>query len=87
MRSRVISLIPLRLSQLKKLLGEGLINFRILFLKTIKLFEIKRVGSKLFHSMIVEGKKEFFKKLYSILKQGTLLRFLVAYAWVFSGIS
>ena len=47
----------------------------------------KRVGSKLFHSMIVEGKKEFLKKLCLILKQGMLSTFLVAYAWVFSGIS
>ena len=36
--------------------------------------------------MIVEGKKEFLKKL-CILKQGMLSTFLVAYAWVFSGIS
>ena len=47
----------------------------------------KRVGSKLFHSMIAEGKKEFLKKLCLILKQGMLSTFLVAYAWVFSGIS
>ena len=51
--SRVISLI----------LGKGLLNFGILFLKTTKLFEFRREGSKLFHSMIVEGKKEFLKKL------------------------
>ena len=86
-RSRVISLIPLWLLQLKTLLGEGLINFRILFLKSTKRFEFRRVGSKLFHSMIVEGKKEFLKKLCLILKQGMLSTFLVAYAWVFWGIS
>ena len=62
-------------------------NFRILFLISIKLFEFRRVGSKLFDSMIVEGKKEFLKKLCLILKQGMLSKFLVAYAWVFSGIS
>ena len=85
-RSRVISLIPLWLLQLKTLLGEGLINFRILFLKSTKLFEFRRLGSKLFHSLNVEGKKEFLK-LCLILKQGILSVFLVVYAWVFSGIS
>ena len=37
--------------------------------------------------MIVEGKKDFLKKLCLILKQGILSTFLVAYAWIFSGIS
>ena len=37
--------------------------------------------------MIVEGKKEFLKKLCLILKQGMLSTFLVAYAQGFSGIS
>ena len=42
-RSRVISLIlPLQLSRLKILLGEDLINLRILPLKTPKLFEFRR---------------------------------------------
>ena len=69
-RSRVINLIHLQLLQLKTLLGEGVINFRILFLKTTKLFKFRRIGSKLFHSMFVEGKKESLKKLYLILNQG-----------------
>ena len=34
-------------------------NFRMLFLKSTKLFEFVGLGSKLFHSMTVEGKKEF----------------------------
>ena len=38
------------------------------------------IGSKLLHSMIVEGKKKFLKKLCLILKQGILPTFLVAYA-------
>ena len=58
-----------------------------MFLKSAKLFEFLSVRSELFHSMIVEGKKEFLKKLCLILKQGMLSTFLVAYAWVFSGIS
>ena len=85
-RSRVISLIPLWLLQLKTLLGEGLINFRILFLKSTKLFEVQRVGSQLFHSMIVERKKDL-KKLCLTLKQVMLTTFLVAYSWIFSGFS
>ena len=56
-------------------------------MKTTKLFEFRREGSKLFHLMIVEGKKEFLKKLCLILKQGMLSTFVVAYAWAFSGIS
>ena len=56
-------------------------NFRILFLKSTKLCEFRSVGSKLFHSIIVEGKKEFLKKkfLCLFLKQGMLSTFLVAY--------
>ena len=56
-------------------------------MKTTKHFEFRRVGSKLFQSMIVEGKKEFLKRLCLILKQEMLSTFLVAYAYVFSGIS
>ena len=73
--------------QLKILLGEGLINFRILFTETTKSFEFRRVGPKLFHSMIVEGKKEFLKRFCLILNQGMLSTFFVVYAWVFSSIS
>ena len=59
-------------------------------MKALKTFELQRVGSKLFHSMIVEGKNKFLKKLR--LKKGMLSTFLVAYtptflvanAWVFS---
>ena len=40
-RSRVINLIPLRLHQLKKLSGLGLINLRILFLKIPKFLNCK----------------------------------------------
>ena len=62
-------------------------NFRILFLKSTKLREFRRVGSKLLHSIIVEGKKEFLKKLCLFLKQGMLSTFLVAYVQVFPGVS
>ena len=50
-------------------------------------FEFRRVRFKLFHPMILEGKKTFLKKLCQILKQGMLSTFLVACAWFFSGIS
>ena len=56
-------------------------------MKSTKLFEFRRVRSKLLHSMIVEGEKEFLKKLCLILKQGIFSTFLVAYALGFSGIS
>ena len=56
-------------------------------MKSTKLFGFGRVGSKLSHSMIVEGRKEFLKKQCLVLKQGMLSTFLVANAWVFSGIS
>ena len=65
------SLIPFWLSQLKTWFGEVLINFRILFLKT-KLFQFRRVGPKLFPSMIVEEKKEFLK-LCLILKRNVII--------------
>ena len=49
-RSRVINLIPLRLQQLKKLFGLGLINLRILFLKIPNFSELRRLESRLFYS-------------------------------------
>ena len=61
-RSLVINLIPLGLWQLKRLLADGLINFRILFLKILKLLEFLMLWSSLFHSIIVDGKKQFLKK-------------------------
>ena len=51
--------IPLKLQQLKKLFGLPLINLRILFLKIPKCSELGRLGFRLFHSMIDDGKKEF----------------------------
>ena len=83
----MVSLTLLWLSQSKTLLGKGLINFRILFLKTTKLLEFQRVGSKLFHSMIVKGKKKF-KAVVSNVKKEMLSTFLVVYGcFCFSSIS
>ena len=56
-------LIPLLLKQLHVLTGEGLVNYRILFLKVLRLFELRRDISRLFHSIIRDGKKFFLKKL------------------------
>ena len=76
-RSLVINLIPLGLWQLKRLLADSLINFRILFLKILKLLEFLMLQSSLFHSIIVHGKKEFFKKVCLVLKKGILCIYLV----------
>ena len=59
------------------MLGEGLINFKILFLKTLQLVEFQREGSSLFHSRIVDGKNVFLKKLCLKLEEGMLARRLV----------
>ena len=40
---------------------------------------MRRLGSNLFHSKVVDGKKEFLKKLCFDLKMGKLCTFLVAY--------
>ena len=43
--------------------GFGCVNFKILLLKKPTLSELRMSGSRLFHPFIVEGKKEFLKKL------------------------
>ena len=68
--SLVINLIPLGLWQLKRLLADGLINFRILFLKILKLLEFLMLWSSLFHSIIVDVKEQFFIKVCLVLKKG-----------------
>ena len=60
-------------------IGDGLINFKILLLKAEKVLEFLVFKSKLFHSMTVEGKKEFIKKLCLSLKRVTLSLVLVLY--------
>ena len=61
--NRVINFSAFGLWQLNILFGEGRIKFRILFLKALKLSEFLRSGANLFHSVIVDGKNEFLKKL------------------------
>ena len=77
-RSRVLSLIPLWLQQLKKLLGVGLKNLRIFLLKIPKLSAFRMARSSLFHSMIADGKKVFLKKSCLILIKGIQSAFLIA---------
>ena len=85
-QSRIVSLIPLWLQQLKKPYGVGLINLRILPSKIPKLSALRTAGSSLFHSMTADGKKVFLKKLCLISIRGIQSTFLVAQEDVFSGI-
>ena len=75
----VISLIPLVLQISKTEFGEGRMKLSIFSLKTEILLEFLRLGSKLFHSIIADGKKEFLKKLCFVLIRGIFLSVLVAY--------
>ena len=61
-------------------------NLRILILKTDKLSAFLRPGSNLFHSMIVDGKNKFFKKLWFVLKRGMFGAFCVGYNVHLAGI-
>ena len=45
-------------------------NLRILLLKTEKFSGFLRLGSRLFHSIIVDAKKRFLKKLCFMLTRG-----------------
>ena len=49
------------------------------FLKTEILLEFLRLGSKLSHSIITDGKREFLKKLCFVLIRGILLSVQVAH--------
>ena len=79
--SRVISLVPLGLWQLYTALAVGCVNWRIR-----RLSELQKLGSNLFHSEIVDSKKEFFKKTCFDLKMGRLCTFLVVYGACLTGI-
>ena len=71
---------PLELWQLKIEFGDGLINFKILFLKAEEVLEVLIFKSKLFHSVAVYGKKKIHKTLCLPLKKGILSLVLVLYA-------
>ena len=55
-------------------------NLRILVLKSDKPSAFLRPGSNLFHSMIVDRKSEFLKKLWFVLRKGMFSSFLVEYS-------
>ena len=61
-------------------------NLRILVLKSDKLSAFLRPGSNLFHSMIVDGKNEFLKKLWFVLRRGMFSAFLFKYNVRLTGI-
>ena len=60
-------------------------NLRIIVLKSDKLSAFLRPGSNLFHSMIVDGKNEFLKKLWFVLR-AMFSAFLVEYQIRLAGI-
>ena len=85
--SLVISFIPIGLWQLKVLLGVGRMNCKMLFLKKAKFLELLVLFSRLFHSIRVDGKNEFLKKVCLTLNRGVLsILFLVLYAVLVMGI-
>ena len=59
------------------LFGLGRMNFEIFLLKKPTLSELRMSGSRLFHSFIVDGKKEFLKKLCFVRICEILSGFLV----------
>ena len=61
-------------------------NLRMLVLKSNKLSAFLRPQSNLFHSMIVDVKNEFLKKLWFVLRRGTFSAFLVGYNVGLTGI-
>lgn len=82
----MISIIPLRLQQFKKLLGLGLIDLRILFSKIPVFSQFQKLEPRLIPSMIFNVNKQFLKKFCLILKRGMFSAFLVTMKTFFSGI-
>ena len=61
-------------------------SLRMLVLKSDKLSAFLRPGSSLFHSIIVDGKNKFLKKLWFVLRRGMFSAFLVGYNVGLTGI-
>ena len=61
-------------------------NLRMLVLKSDKLSAFLRPGSKLPHSLIVDKKNEFLKKLWFVLRWKMFSAFLVGYNAGLTGI-
>ena len=64
------------------LFGLDRMNFKMLLLKILMLLDFLVCGSRLCHSFIVEGEKEFLKKLYFVQSWGIFLSF-VGNIWCF----
>ena len=74
-----------RIVKIKKKFGEGCMNLSIFSLKNEVLLQFLRLGSKLFHSVIRDRKKEFLKKLCFVLIKGILPRVLVTSGVLLTG--
>ena len=75
--SLVINSISLVLWLLKTLLSDGLLNLRILFLKTFRLLEFLKFRSRLFHCIIPDRKNIFLKRfclVWSCFEERHILR-------------
>ena len=55
---------------IKNTIRVGLTNLRVFLKKILKLPTFRMLLSRLFHSATAEGKNEFLKKLYFVLKRG-----------------
>ena len=55
---------------IKNTIRVGLTNLRVFLKKFLKLPTFRMLLSRLFHSTTAEGKNEFLKKLYLVLKRG-----------------
>ena len=78
---------PPRVAICKVSLGEGLVNFKILFLNILYLAEFWRDGSIFFHCMMVDGKKASLKNSSLKYIKGEFLMDLVWYILLQAGVN
>ena len=78
----MINFIPLGLRQLKKKFALGVMNFRTL-IKTLRLSELQILESRIFHSLIVAGKKEFLKYSWIVLHSGIVEELYLNIGWIY----
>ena len=82
----VINFIPMIFWLLKKLFGNGLMNFRMLQRNKLQISQFLSSWSKLFHSIVVDEKTNFWKTVCLVLKRGTASIFLVIHGEILRGI-
>ena len=70
--SLVISLIPLGLVAMKRIIWGRSYEIKCFFLKDWNTLTVSKMGAKLFHSIIIDGKKEFLKKLCFVSNKGNI---------------